>query len=105
MVLGILTPADVSRRIAAHEAPLRALGVQRLALFGSVLRGSAGPGSDVDLLVQFSPGTKSFDRFLAISELLETILERRVDLVTTEALSPFIGPKILAEAADVLRAA
>ena len=89
----------------ASEPEIRALGVQRLALFGSVLRGGARPDSDVDLLVQFSPEAKTFEHFLALSDLLEARLERRVELVTTEALSPFIGPRILAEAQDVFRAA
>ncbi len=92
-------------RIVASEPAIRALGVARLALFGSVARGEARPDSDVDLLVQFSPGAKTFDRFLALSELLEALLGRRVELVTTESLSPFLGPRILAEAQDVLRAA
>ncbi|MCI0492889.1 MAG: nucleotidyltransferase family protein [Planctomycetes bacterium] len=92
-------------RIVASESAIRALGVARLALFGSVARGEARPDSDVDLLVQFSPGAKTFDRFLALSELLEALLGRRVELVTTESLSPFLGPRILAEAQDVLRAA
>jgi predicted nucleotidyltransferase len=92
-------------RLAECEAEIRALGVARLALFGSVLRGQARDGSDVDLLVQFAPGAKSYARFFALAELLEARLGRRVELVTTEALSPFIGPRILAEAQDVLRAA
>src|SRR2546423_13892376 len=91
--------------LAASESEIRALGVARLALFGSVLHGDARPDSDIDLLVQFSPGAKTFARFLALSELLEERLGCRVELVTTEALSPFIGPRILAEAQDVLRAA
>lgn len=73
--------------------------------FGSVARGQARPDSDVDILVQFTPGAKTFRRFLALNELLEDILGRRVELVTTEALSLFLGPRILAEAKDVLRAA
>ena len=100
-----LTQAQAIARLVAAETEIRALGVQRLALFGSVLRGDSTAGSDVDLLVQFAPGAKTFNRFLALSELLETRLERHVDLVTVESLSPFIGPKILAEAHDVLRAA
>lgn len=100
-----LTRAEAVERLVASERELRALGVQRLALFGSVLRDEARPDSDVDLLVQFLPGTKTFDRFLALFDLLEERLGRRVELVTTEALSPFIGPRILAEAQDVLRAA
>jgi predicted nucleotidyltransferase len=102
---GSISREQATNLLAASESEIRALGVARLALFGSVLRGDARPDSDVDLLVQFSPGAKTFGRFLALSELLEDRLGRRVELVTTEALSPFIGPRILAEAQDVLRAA
>ncbi|MGH9581388.1 MAG: nucleotidyltransferase family protein [Bryobacteraceae bacterium] len=61
--------------------------------------------SDVDLLVEFFPGAKTYRHFLALAELLEGRLGRRVELVTKEALSPFLGPRILAEAEDVLRTA
>jgi predicted nucleotidyltransferase len=96
---------DAVRRLCVAEAQVRRLGVRRLALFGSVVRSEARPESDIDLLVEFEPGRKTYDNFLALGELLERLLERRVELVTTEALSPFIGPRILAEAEDVLRAA
>ncbi len=101
----VFTLEQAAERLSACEREIRSLGVLRLALFGSVLRGCPQAQSDVDLLVDFVPGAKSFDRFLALSELLEARLGRRVELVTTEALSPFIGPRILAEAQDVLRAA
>lgn len=101
----MLTRDDVVTAILAEEGPIRDLGVARLALFGSFLRGTATPASDVDLLVRFIPGAKSYDRLLALSELLESRLGRRVELLTTEGLSPFIGPHILAEAQDVFRAA
>jgi uncharacterized protein len=100
-----LTRDEAIRRLQAIEAEIRHLGVRRLALFGSVLRNEAHPNSDVDVLVEFSPDQKSFDRFMALADLLEEVLERRVEIVTTEALSPYIGPHILAEARDVLRAA
>ncbi len=83
-------------------ADIRASGVERLALFGSVLRGRPRPESDADVLVRFGEGQKSFDRFLELADLLEDTLGRRVELVTTESLSPILGPKILAEARDVL---
>lgn len=101
----VLSAAEAEARLEARASDVHALGVIRLALFGSVLRGQATPDSDVDILVQFAPGAKSFDRFIALADLLESALGRRVELVTTEALSPFIGPQILAEAKDVLRAA
>lgn len=101
----VLSAADATARLAACASEVRALGVVRLALFGSVLRGEASAGSDVDLLVEFAPGEKTFDRYMALGDLLEAQLGRPVEMVTTEALSPFIGPRILAEAKDVLRAA
>ena len=100
-----LTKHEIFETIGRLEAEIRALGVSRLAVFGSFARGEDRPDSDVDILVQFSMGLKTFDRFLALSELLESNLRRRIELVTTEALSPFIGPHILAEAQDVIRTA
>jgi uncharacterized protein len=100
-----LTRHEALKRLASAEREIRALGVKRLALFGSVRHDQARPDSDVDLLVQFEPGAKTFDRFLELADLLELSLGRRVELVTVEALSPYIGPRILADAEDVLRAA
>ena len=100
-----LTRDEAVRRLQNAESAIRALGIQRLALFGSVVRDEAGPESDVDVLVEFLPGRKSFNALIAVAELLEEHLDRHVEVVTTEALSPFLGPRILAEAQDVLRAA
>jgi len=100
-----LTREQAIERLVASGPEIYALGVQRLALFGSVARGEARSDSDVDLLVQFFPGAKTYDHFFALSELLEARLGRTVELVTLEALSPFLGPHILAEAENVLRAA
>lgn len=105
MPLSPLTREQAIERILASEQDILALGVERLALFGSVARGEARPDSDVDLLVQFRPGAKTYDRFLALGELLEARLGHTVELVTVEALSPFLGQRILAEAENVLRAA
>jgi uncharacterized protein len=101
----VLSRSDAVQRISSLEDEIRGLGVIRLALFGSVVRGQTHADSDVDVLVQFVPGAKTYACFFALSELLERCLGRRVELVTTEALSPFIGPRILAEAEDVLRVA
>lgn len=102
-----LTRDETIRRLQTGEPEIRRLGVRRLALFGSVLRNKARPESDVDVLVEFAPTEKTFDRFMALADLLEDMLEHRVEVVTTESLSPFIviGPHILAEATDALRAA
>jgi hypothetical protein len=54
-------------------------------------------GSDVDILVEFDPQRKSFDNFMDLAFYLDDLLGRKVDLVTTESLSPYIGPHILHE--------
>ena len=101
----VANAAEAQSRLIECASEVRALGVVRLALFGSVLRGEASPESDADFVVEFAPGAKSFDRFMALADLLEERVGRRVELITIQALSPFIGPRILAEAKDVLRAA
>jgi uncharacterized protein len=105
MATPTLTKQQVSERVETAREEIEALGVRRLALFGSVVRGQARPDSDVDLLVQFDPEQKTLDNFMALCFLLEDLLEHRIELVTTESLSPYIGPHILREAEDVLLAA
>jgi len=88
---------EIVARIQRHAQDLRRLGVSRLGLFGSFQRDASGPDSDVDLLVEFVPGEKSFDHFMALSFLMEEALGRPVELVTPESLSPHLGPRILEE--------
>ena len=70
----------------------------RLALFGSILRGDVGPNSDVDVLVEFEPGTRTGLKFFAIQDELSEIFGRRVDLNTRECLSKYFRDRVLAEA-------
>ncbi len=93
----VLDKAAVLRTLRAHREEFQRLGVARIGLFGSFVRGSARSTSDVDILVEFGPAQKSLDRFMALCDLLESVFDRRVDVVTVEALSPHIGPHILKE--------
>lgn len=92
-----LSRSDVVGRLQENRAGIEALGVRRLGLFGSFVRDEQDKESDVDLLVEFEAGKKTFDNFMELSFLLEEVLQRRVELVTTESLSPYIGPRILEE--------
>jgi hypothetical protein len=76
------------------------LGIAALAVFGSVARGQAAPGSDVDILVDFD-GPADFDRFMELKEWLEAALGIRVDLVTRKALRPALRDAIEREAVRV----
>lgn len=93
----VQTKQDILAVIPENQARIRALGVKRLGLFGSFLRDQQTADSDIDFLVEFEPGQKTFDNFIKLTFLLEALLQRRVELVTREALSPYIGPHILEE--------
>ena len=91
------TKREVLKALTDHSQQLKQLGVRNVGLFGSFVRGDQTADSDVDLLVQFEPDRKSFDNFMSLATFLEELLQRRVEIVTTEALSPYIGPHILSE--------
>lgn len=87
---------DILRKIAANQRRLRELGVRELVLFGSYARGDENASSDVDFVVDLTQ--KTFDHYMDLKELLETVLGRRVDLVLKSALKPRLRESILREA-------
>ncbi len=101
MAAHVTTKKEIFKRLRTHAAQIRDCGVHRLGLFGSFARDAAHLDSDVDLLVEFEPGAKTFDSFMTLADLLDKILARRVELVTRESLSPHLGPRILAETENV----
>lgn len=95
MVARIPLPTD---EIAAF---CRRHHIQRLALFGSVLRADFRPDSDVDVLVQFEPGKTPGWEFFEMQSELSRILGRTVDLNTAGFLSPYFRERVIAEAETV----
>jgi len=83
--------------VIERQDKIKALGVKRLGLFGSFVRQDQGTESDVDMLVEFEQGKKTFDNFIQLSFFLQDLFKRRVELVTPESLSPYIGPRIMSE--------
>ena len=74
--------------------------ITRLSLFGSVLKGIARPGSDVDLLIEFVPGARpSLFDLVDIEQELSALLDGRpVDVRTAEDLSRYFRAEVLREA-------
>ena len=105
MTQSVQTKDDIFRMLTENRRQIAALGVLRIGLFGSFVRDEQRPQSDVDLLVHFEPGQKTFDNFMELAFLLEELFNRRVEVVTPEALSPHIGPRILEEVEYVAFAA
>lgn len=91
------TKKDIFSKLYQNRSHLITLGVRRIGLFGSFVRGEQRNDSDIDLLVEFEPNRKTFDSFMELSFFLEDLLQHRIELVTLESLSPYLGPHILKE--------
>jgi predicted nucleotidyltransferase len=89
---------EILARLRAHEQELRALGVQEIALFGSVARGDDTPQSDVDMLVSITPEAElSLLGMVRIERRLRELAGRDVDLVEREMLRASVMQEIAQE--------
>ena len=87
---------DALALLRKHEPELKSrFGVAKIGIFGSFSRGEERPDSDVDVLVTFREGEKTFDNFMGVRFFLEDIFQRRIDLVTDASLKPLIRDPIL----------
>jgi predicted nucleotidyltransferase len=68
--------------------------VRKIGIFGSSVRGDSGERSDVDVLVEFEEGYKTFDNYMDLLFFLEDLYSRKVDLITTMGLDPYIRPYV-----------
>lgn len=93
----LVNRASVLAQIRENAILLRAYGARRLGLFGSVVRNEARFDSDVDLVVEFETGKKTFDNFMGLANALEELFHRKIELITIESLSPYLRPYILRE--------
>ena len=85
-----------------NREAIKSYGVKELGLFGSfAVDTKINDTSDVDLMVEFAPGKKSYDNFMELSFYLEEILGSKVELVTHQSLSKYIGPYILKQVEHV----
>ena len=69
--------------------------IKKAYLFGSIVRQELTPTSDIDILVELdNTKTVGMIEYIKIMEALEKLLSRKVDLVATDGLSPYIKPVI-----------
>ncbi|MCJ7459260.1 MAG: nucleotidyltransferase family protein [candidate division Zixibacteria bacterium] len=82
-----------------HNADLRnKFKMKEIGVFGSYVREEQKRSSDVDILVEFEPGYKTFDRYMELKFFLEEIIGSKVDLVIKTAIRDEIKSRILSEA-------
>ena len=86
-------------KLSENRQLLQAYGIKDIRLFGSVARGEAGAGSDVDLLVEFDPSAHiGMFEFSRLRRELSQLLGCKVDLATPDALHKSMKEDILREA-------
>jgi predicted nucleotidyltransferase len=88
-------PERILRTLGDHMQQIKGFGARKVGLFGSYLRNEQTNESDVDILVEFETGQKTFDHYMDLKFFLEDLLGARVDLVIAEALKPDIKPHVL----------
>ncbi|MEO6281933.1 MAG: nucleotidyltransferase family protein [Dyadobacter sp.] len=76
--------------IQTQKAAIQQLGAERLGLFGSFARGEQRETSDIDLVVEFKSGMKTYRNLLNLADLLEELLQKKVDLLTWEGMASFV---------------
>jgi predicted nucleotidyltransferase len=93
----IQTKSELMMLLSKNREMIKSYGVKSLGIFGSFRKGKIHESSDVDLFVDFDPSKKNFDNFMDLSFFLEALFGRKVEIVTNQSLSKFIGPHILNE--------
>ena len=76
----------IIQEIERNKKEIKSLGVKKIGLFGSALKGAQTKKSDVDILIEFYE--PSFDNYANMLILLERILKKKIDLVTESSLRP-----------------
>ncbi len=93
----MLHKQEVMTILGQNKQAFKAMGVECIGLFGSVVREENNESSDVDILVKFYTTAHTYRNFNQVCDLLENYFGEHYDLVTQEALSPYIKNKILQE--------
>jgi len=97
-VLKMTTKENILKTLKLNKLKLSKLGIRSVGLFGSYIRNEQSSESDIDLLIDFEPEKENFDNYMAVYDFFEKIFKNeKIEVVTKNGLSPYIGPKILNE--------
>jgi hypothetical protein len=92
------TKENILKKLKANKLEFSKYGIRTIGLFGSYLRNEQSNESDIDLLIDFEPEKESFDNYMAVYDLFESLFKNeKIEVITKNGLSPYIGPRILSE--------
>jgi hypothetical protein len=94
----MMTGREILNILEQHFERIGSLGVKKIGLFGSFSRSEVHRSSDLDFIVEFRPGEKSFDRYMDLKFFLENLFHRKIDLVIKDTLKKSIKTSVLKNA-------
>lgn len=90
---------QILARLRENEPALRARGVRHVALFGSRARGDARFGSDIDIMIEFSPEVHvTVFNYAGLKDFITGLFDSPVDVVNRDALKPYVRPAATTDA-------
>jgi predicted nucleotidyltransferase len=94
----MITKEQIVKTITSTKPELQRFGIRDIGLFGSYVRDEQTKTSDIDILIDFESEKENYDNYMAVYDIIERLfLNERVEIVTKNGLSPYIGPRILSE--------
>lgn len=84
--------------LEAERQQFKRLGVEKIALYGSVARNEATPQSDVDVLVELADAFLTLEGYMNLCFFLEELFGRQVDVTTFRSIKPHLRANALADA-------
>ena len=91
----MLTREIILNKIEQNLETIKKYSVKRIGLFGSYVKNKQTKKSDIDIVVEFKKGKKTFDNYMELKFFLEDLLECKVDLVIAEAIKPDLKSYIM----------
>jgi predicted nucleotidyltransferase len=94
-----MNSSEALETLRRSEHDLRARGVRRAAVFGSVARGESRPDSDVDIMVEINPEAHFtvFD-YAGLKDYIASLFDGPVDVVNRDGLKPYVRPTATVDA-------
>lgn len=91
--------SEALETLRRSELTLRARGVRRAAVFGSVARGEGRPDSDIDIMVEIDPDAHlTVFEYVELKDYIAGLFDGPVDVVNRDGLKPYVRPAALADA-------
>lgn len=89
---------DIIKFFKHNNHELKKYGVKKIGLFGSYVKNQENDNSDIDVLVEFEEGNKTFDNYMDLKLYLEDRFNKDVDLVIGENIKEDLRKEILGSA-------